>query len=85
MFDFEHHSHVSMDRLISTDAPLSPDCSSLVCAASSVNRSTDSIQLSNWNAIRRMVDRVHKHTRGHAEYSDMRTLLQRNKLWDLRV
>ncbi len=32
-----------------------------------------------------IVDKVHKHTRGHSTYSDMVTLLQRNQIWDESV
>ena len=37
-----------------------------------------------WSELKRIVDRVHKHTCGHASYSDMKSLLRLNKLWNPR-
>ena len=35
-----------------------------------------------WDEIKHIIDRVHKHVCGHSCYSDMKTLLQRNDIWD---
>ena len=35
----------------------------------------------SWPQLKRIVDRVHSHTCGHASYSDIRSLLERNGLW----
>lgn len=35
----------------------------------------------SWVRIKRVVDRVHEHTCGHAKYSDINTLLVRDGLW----
>lgn len=83
MYDFDLHSHVNIDRFLNLNygsRVLSPSPAVLaadnVLQASYVN--TPSM---NWSQIRRIVDRVHKHVCGHATYSDIRTLLDRNKLW----
>ena len=38
-----------------------------------------------WKELKRVVDRIHRHVCGHASFSDIRTLLVRNKLWSPEV
>lgn len=38
-------------------------------------------QLSDWNFVKRVVGKVHKHLCGHTRFSDMRKLLIHNHLW----
>jgi len=38
-----------------------------------------------WNEVRRIVDKVHRHVCGHASFSDMKTLLKRNDLWNHEI
>ena len=38
-----------------------------------------------WSEIKKIVDKVHKHVCGHASYTDIKTLLERNKLWNPAV
>lgn len=38
--------------------------------------------LKSWTQTNRIIDKVHRHTCGISNYSDIRTLLQRNKLWN---
>lgn len=46
---------------------------------------TPSDAVSSWSSVKRLVDRIHKHVCGHASYSDVRTLLLRNRLWTNQV
>jgi len=39
----------------------------------------------SWAETTRIVDKVHKHTCGHSTYGDIRTLLQRNGIWNDEV
>lgn len=60
---------------------MSPGSAQLVCD-NVLNGASISMSFDNWPQIRRIVDKVHKHVCVHSTYSDMRTLLQRNKLWN---
>lgn len=44
-----------------------------------------SSSLANWTSVKKLVDRVHRHVFRHATFSDMRTLLIRNNLWNDQV
>lgn len=70
------HSYVELSRFPRF-------CNSLqtVALASSCGLLQDSTVERPWNETRRVINKVHKHTSGHASYSDMRTLLMRNKFW----
>lgn len=41
--------------------------------------------LDNWSKLRCIVDHMHRHTCGHASYTEVRTLLARNGLWSEQV
>ena len=47
--------------------------------------SENKTEIKSWIELKRIVHRVHKHTCGHASYSDVRILLQRNNLWSQEV
>lgn len=51
---------------------------------SSAQTSTDVIR-KNWEDVKTFVDRVHLHVCDHADFSDIRLLLQRNDLWSSDV
>lgn len=38
-----------------------------------------------WTEIKHIVDKIHKHVCGHANYTDYRLLLERNELWNEAV
>lgn len=40
------------------------------------------LSYTDWSNRQRIIDRVQNHVCGHSTYSDMRTLLERNKPWD---
>ncbi len=89
MFDHEHHSHVDLNRFISSENLRSSFPTSLICTNSSSVCTAKAIginqQLTEWKDVRRIVDRVHHHVCDHAEFSDIRTLLQRIHLWNEQV
>lgn len=78
--DAGHHSYVLLDRFVKPDIK-SP---SLACLIAAPSAGASEI-LDNWATLRRVVDRVHCHTCGHVTYSDMRTLLMINCLWNDHV
>lgn len=90
LHDNDTHSFVLLDRftkLSSLGSPKSPHAvflvgSSVSMSSSMTNDCTVSRPLSELN---RIVQRVHDHVCGHASFGDMRTLLQRNKLWNADV
>eukprot|EP00178_Gracilaria_changii_P016470 TRINITY_DN4728_c0_g1_i1.p1 TRINITY_DN4728_c0_g1~~TRINITY_DN4728_c0_g1_i1.p1 ORF type:complete len:805 (-),score=91.02 TRINITY_DN4728_c0_g1_i1:529-2943(-) len=51
----------------------------LFCATATIGGTLDNHQ---WSKVKHIVDKVHKHVCGHATYTDIKTLLQRNQLWD---
>lgn len=38
-----------------------------------------------WNQVKAIVDKVHRHVRGHASLTGIRLLLKRNSLWSEHV
>lgn len=86
MYDFNLHSHISVDRYISIEtknSQISP--SPFVLAANKViNAAAASVSSAknNWPFLRRVIDDEHKIVCGHATFSDMRILLKRNKIWN---
>lgn len=75
----QYHSHIPYCAFIHGDK----DCSvamdkKLFCATATI-ANTDIIR--PWNEVKKVIDKVHKHICGHSNYSDIRILLERNKLW----
>lgn len=85
MVDFGLHSYINGNRFdFGSKAKYSkPVWAS--SASSTKDTSTWSNTLQPWNELRRIEDKVHKHTCSHSAYSVMRTLLQRNELWTKAV
>ena len=38
-----------------------------------------------WQELEKIIDKVHKHVRGHVSLSDIQILLQRNNLWSTKI
>lgn len=62
----------------------------ITTSASNIQSPTNSTLMQNpiltsWDSVKKVVDRVHRHVCGHATFSDMRTLLIRNRLWSNEV
>ena len=54
----------------------------LFCATGNI---LDPINQLPWSELLKIIDKVHKHVCGHANLSDIQTLLQRNNMWSLKV
>lgn len=70
------HSYLDLSRFpafVSASQSVALTCSAVEPQSSPTARP--------WLETRRVIDKVHRHTCGHASYSDMRTLLQRNNYW----
>lgn len=56
--------------------------STLFCASAHIE---GDVAKKPWTDVKKIVDKVHKHVCGHSTYSDIRVLLERNKLWNEQV
>lgn len=56
-----------------------------VVALAATPLSSVSPHLHDRKSIKRLANRIHKHACGHAQFSHMRELLQRNNLWNEQV
>lgn len=100
MFDFEHHSHVSISLFF--PPPTSPQPRNAVPSLHDHNHLNSftvnlaiqdnaqanipsSDEIASWSSVKKLVDKVHKHVCVHATFSDIRTLLVRNLLWSDQV
>ena len=54
----------------------------LFCATVNI---LDPINQLPWSELKKIIEKVHKHARGHANLSDIQTLLQRKNMWSLEV
>lgn len=84
MYEYDLHSHISMDRFITTvdDSTQSTlPCSTRSVCDTMLKNATISMTYENWREILRAVNKVHEHVCRHSTYSDMRTPLQRNERW----
>ncbi len=81
--DFHMHSFLP-SHLFWTDAPNSSSSfQAILFCATAVIQETDCNRA--WSDIKKIVDKDHKHVCGHAELSDMQTLLERNNSWNHEV
>lgn len=78
LVDVVFQSYLPFDCFKGIASQDSPRLSCLCAASFAVEVST----LDNWAKLGRVIDRVHKHTCGHASYSDMQTSPTRNGLWN---
>ena len=81
MVDHDLHSYVPY-ATFSRAVPEKHHSASLnaLCASSAHNTG-----IRPWNEVKRIIDKVHKHICGHASFSDIRTLLERNDMWSKEV
>ena len=80
LVNFEHHSYIPF-RSVVTDAK---NGKAINCLAG-FGVSNPEQRTLTWPYVKRIVDRVHRHVCGHAAYSDIRTLLERNDMWTSSV
>lgn len=81
MVDHDLHSYVPYVAFsrAATGKHQSASLNSL-CASS-----THATETRPWSEVKRIIDKVHKHISGHASFSDIRTLLERNDMWSKEV
>lgn len=85
MYDYCHRSHVELSRFIGSNYQPQSRSPAIFAATNVMTASKPTCVEMSWSALRRVVDRVHSHVCGHASYSDTRTLLVRNNLWNENV
>ena len=80
------HDYIALDRFVQQDSSSTTSARSVVslagnsvCVSESTSKQLKGRSLSD---ITRIVNRVHDHVCGHSSYGDIRTLLQRNQLWN---
>lgn len=82
LVDFDFHSYIPYKKFLPD-----PDTSSFVtenkiyCATAKISQ----VLSRPWFEVKKIIDKVHKHVCGHSTYSDIKTLLERNKLWNAEV
>lgn len=81
IIDAALHRYLSTKRLVKCEQQSSPGLLCLSAASSAMDLET----FDNWTKLRRVADRVQKHTWGHASHSDMQTLLSRSDLCNENV
>ena len=86
MYDFDMHSHVKLERfndiIENSIKKIGEEQTSNIESCQTLLASYVKNTLSNWSDVRRVMARVHKHVCGHASYADIKTLLERNNLWN---
>lgn len=86
MYDFNLHSHIRVDRFTDPETKFSHQSPSAFALAANTVINTAMMSPSpssnNWRSLRCVIDRAHKHICGHARLSDMRTIFERNKIWN---
>lgn len=77
--DYNNHSHLPLScfpKITKALRTIASHTASLSSCSPSI------ISTHSWPEKVRIINKVHKHVCGHASYGDIKTLLQRNKLWD---
>lgn len=79
MIDYNRHSYIPMSS-VWTPQHFSPSTHKFAGFTGNLTIN-DKNANRPWSDVKRIVDRVHDHTCGHATFSDIKTVLQRNVLW----
>lgn len=80
MVDHHHHSYIPLTAVAVNDS--SSTRISMLAGFSASTKSDSSTTDMPWPELKKVLDRVHTHVCGHASYSDIKTLLERNNLWN---
>lgn len=79
LVDYDLHSYIPYKVFLnSRQKSTQAFNSTMFCATTQFNAPLKH----NWSERRKIVDKIHKHVCGHSNFGDMKTLLQRNNLWD---
>ena len=80
---FDQHSYIPLSS-VDFSSQVSPPVFSLAGFTAQMDDDPDTSAPDPnrpWPQLKRIVDRAHEHTCGHATFSDIRSLLSRNQLW----
>jgi len=80
LVDHDFHSYLPWKIFCSTILKSGIRSSKFFCATARIEGKTTS-----WPALKKIVDKVHKHVCGHSNYTDIKLLLDRNDLWNSDV
>ena len=81
LIDHDLHSYVPYSSFCTRDIDTATE-KMLFCATASIPSSHSKRP---WAELKKIIDKVHTHVCGHASFSDMKVLLQRNGLWSDEV
>lgn len=80
MIDHDHHSYIPLESVMLPNDGSDNTCK--LAGFSARARGINNIDQMEWPVLKRILDKVHVHVCGHASFSDIKTLLQRNNLWN---
>lgn len=83
LIDQDFHCFIPYERFMSesTVPNLSTSCV-FFCATAQVSKSLSDL---SWPKRKSIVDKVHQHVCGHSSFTDIKTLLERNNIWNADV
>lgn len=83
LVDYDLHCYVPYEAFVPAVQKRSKSSTSkLFCAAATIRNTGISRP---WSEVKKIVDKVHKYICGHASFSDIKTLLERNNIWSDEV
>ena len=83
LVDHEMHSYVPYSKFsVDEHSNSLEETTKIFCATAHLS---DDDLPRPWPEVKKIVNKVHKHVCGHSTYSDIKTLLERNKLWNEEV
>lgn len=86
MCDSQTHSYITLERFTCVPSVTSGHSSNaVVLVGHQISTAVETPTSRPLSELRRIVRRVHDHVCGDASYGNMRTLLQRNKIWNVEV
>lgn len=82
LVDHGFHSYIPFEAFGPTDTKLTDPAAfgRVFCATLHVHSASQATR--PWSELKPIVDKVHRHVCGHSNYQDIKTLLQRNNIWN---
>lgn len=82
LVDNKFHSFVPYKLFLPADIAISKmSVNRIFCVTAQLSDETKT--QSPWSEVKKVIDKVHTHVCGHSSYSDIKTLLERNQLWNV--
>lgn len=81
LVDNGFHSYIPL-KVFSATSTTDPDTKAM---SSLCSLSSGAVFARPWADLKNIIDKVHRHVCGHASFSDIKTLLTRNSIWDATV